>query len=113
MRQKIYPTPSQLLTKLLDMLRAGNEPGPGVNPMTLWQDGLHIQAERRENEYAIRLEADGKQSRPVLYLRTKRDCPVWQFAPQPLSLVAQWLNVVNPRPQAKQKKGKRAALQVA
>lgn len=98
MEELKIPTPAQLLTNLLEMIYQGNEPGPGAPPLTLWENGIHVNALRRDNgEYAIRLEINGRQSRPVLEWRTKDGRPGWHFAPHVFSLVMEWLETIIPR----------------
>lgn len=91
----MFPTPAQLLTKLLEMIHQGNEPGPGINPTKIWDDEITILAVRRPNEYLIRLECDGRQSQPVLHWDKVR----WSFASKEttLDIIDRWLSLFRDR----------------
>ena len=91
----MFPTPAQLLSNIITMLETRNEPGPGVNPTTIWTDEITVLAVRRPNEYLIRLECDGLQSQPVLHWDKVR----WSFASKEttLDIIDRWLNLFRGR----------------
>ncbi len=76
----ILPVSSQLLARLLDLLRERNEPGFDQE-VEIWPDGdttntLPVFVIRRDGDYSLRLRCNGLTSLPVCHFRQR-----WQLDP--------------------------------